>query len=276
MTQHFTVPLEVRIKPVETLLFRSDLVAVGQFRCPAGHPLFVDSGPCSNNTFVFPRTATKIRHASGVEFTGGPNTISIYNEGQRYTRSAVDAADHSDWFAVSRELVAEFRHAHAPSDARIYFEQRSLFTALERKVPIDAATVEEGVVQLLGRVLLAASGRPSRRGIARGAVEHAKAIIASDVNGSLPLRELAREVGLSPYQLCRDFRALSGMTMTRYRHSLRLRMALERLDGNRDLTALALDLGYSSHSHFTYAFRREFGVSPSVVRSHRHPAALVV
>jgi AraC-like DNA-binding protein len=44
-------------------------------------------------------------------------------------------------------------------------------------------------------------------------------------------------------------------------------MALERLDaGERDLTRLALDLGYSSHSHFTDAFRRSFGVTPSTAR----------
>lgn len=270
------MPLRVRIKSVERLLFRSDLVAVGQFRCPADHPLFRDSGPCSNQTFAFPRTNTKIHHERGEDFTGGPNTISIYNEGQRYTREAVDGVDHSDWFAVSSELVAGFRHTHAPADAHTYFLQRSLFTALERGAPLDTASVDEAVIQLLGRVLRAANGRASRRGHAREAVEHAKTIIASDATGNLPLRQLSRAVGLSPYQLCRDFRALNGTTMTRYRHSLRLRMALERLDRSRDLTELALDLGYSSHSHFTYAFRREFGIPPSAMRSHAHPSSLVV
>ncbi|WP_348652834.1 AraC family transcriptional regulator [Polyangium sp. y55x31] len=38
------------------------------------------------------------------------------------------------------------------------------------------------------------------------------------------------------------------------------------LGGARDLTALALDLGFADHSHFTNAFRREFGCSPSAVR----------
>jgi len=34
-----------------------------------------------------------------------------------------------------------------------------------------------------------------------------------------------------------------------------------------DLTSLALDLGFSSHSHFTLAFRRAFGCTPSQFRS---------
>ena len=41
---------------------------------------------------------------------------------------------------------------------------------------------------------------------------------------------------------------------------------LHRLDqGERTLSALALDLGFSSHSHFTTAFRRHFGVTPTQV-----------
>jgi AraC-like DNA-binding protein len=32
-----------------------------------------------------------------------------------------------------------------------------------------------------------------------------------------------------------------------------------------NLTALALELGFASHSHFTDTFRRAFGVAPSAV-----------
>ena len=53
------------------------------------------------------------------------------------------------------------------------------------------------------------------------------------------------------------------MTITRYRHALRLRIALDRLPDCDDLTDLALDLGYSSHSHFTRAFRDHFGIPHS-------------
>ena len=54
------------------------------------------------------------------------------------------------------------------------------------------------------------------------------------------------------------------MPIHRYLTQLRLRSSLERLaDGANDLTALALELGFSSHSHFTDAFRREFGHAPS-------------
>jgi AraC-like DNA-binding protein len=57
------------------------------------------------------------------------------------------------------------------------------------------------------------------------------------------------------------------MPIHRYLTRLRLRAALERLAGGvHDLTALALEIGFSSHSHFTDVFRREFGRTPSAVR----------
>ena len=45
---------------------------------------------------------------------------------------------------------------------------------------------------------------------------------------------------------------------------LRLHASLEMLrDTSRDLSTIALDLGFADHSHFTMAFRRRFGVTPS-------------
>lgn len=278
------VSLEVRIKPVESLLFRSDLVAVGKFRCPVGHPLFRDSGPCSNHTFVFPRTSTAIRHEGGALFIGGPNTISLYNEGQRYTRTPVDRVDESDWYAVAGDVVTDairafdepvidrpdrrFRHTHTPAAGNLYLAQRALFEQLERNEFLDATEIEEKVLQLLSEVVRAAYGvLRRRRASARDAVEEAKRLIATSPGENLPLAVVAARAGISPYQLCRDFRAVTGMTITRYRHSMRLRTALERLRGPIDLTDLALDLGYSSHSHFTYAFRHHFGVTPSGYRA---------
>ena len=73
--------------------------------------------------------------------------------------------------------------------------------------------------------------------------------------------------GLSRFRLCRAFRRATGSTLHAWREERRMRAALAALaDGADDLTRLALDLGYSSHSHFTARFRRTFGRSPSAAR----------
>ena len=70
----------------------------------------------------------------------------------------------------------------------------------------------------------------------------------------------------------RVFPQVAGLSLRAYVARLRARAAAERLTrGVRDLTRLALDLGYADHSHFTNAFRREWGVPPSVFRAASTP-----
>ena len=93
------------------------------------------------------------------------------------------------------------------------------------------------------------------------------ALIAARPAANLPLRELAKAANCSPYQLCRIFRGATGYTITAYKHALRLHIALGAIRRRRDLTDVALSLGYASHSHFTFHFRRHFGMTPTAYRS---------
>ena len=276
------MPLDIHLKPVESLLFRGEIAAMGTFRCEAAHPLFRDSGPCSHHTFVFPRTITRIRHEEGAEFIGEPGRVAFYNQHQLYTRTKISAMDASDWFTVADDVLLEMMQEHDPaatlqrpfriaegvSDAQSFLEQRRLFDG----VPLDSLNVEESVLNLLRRVVRVAYGstpqRPRMTARDVDAVEHARRVIAADPAANVSLRALARASERSPFQLCRLFRARTGDTITRYRHSLRLSLALERLrDAQLDVSTLALDLGYSSHSHFTFVFRRHFGITPRQFRA---------
>ena len=103
-------------------------------------------------------------------------------------------------------------------------------------------------------------------------VEQVKVAIASDLGRNITLGELSRSVNCSPFSLCRAFRQATGQTITSYRHALRVLAALERLrEGITDITDLALELGYSSHSHFTHIFRRHLGITPSQFREKELP-----
>jgi AraC family transcriptional regulator len=78
--------------------------------------------------------------------------------------------------------------------------------------------------------------------------------------------EIAREVGLSPFHLARLFRRHTGFSLHGYRTRIRLLQALDRIEEARGaLTDLALELGFSSQSHLTDAFRRAFGVPPGAL-----------
>jgi AraC-like DNA-binding protein len=101
----------------------------------------------------------------------------------------------------------------------------------------------------------------------RDLAEAAKAMLLTRYQSPPSLDELARTLGCSPFHLSRTFSRIAGVPLRRHLDRLRLRLALERLArGVADLTDLALDLGHADHSHFTNAFRREFGAPPSAFR----------
>jgi AraC-like DNA-binding protein len=275
---------------VDEVVFRSDLVWIGRFRCPPDHPLFVDSGPAASHHFVFPRTSVRIEHPGRPPFVTTPALATFYNPGEEYRRSAVSAdGDHCDWFAVRADLAAEavarrdpraaerpettFRFDHGPSDPATYLRQRLLLQEAAQGVA-DPLRIEEEVLYLLERMVAGAYARRTRaplpaplRPAHRNLVEDAKGFLAERFADSLSLAEVARGVGVSVYHLCRLFRRVTGETLHRHRSQWRLRRSLDLLAGGGDLTEVALDLGYSSHSHFSYEFRRNFGVSPRQVRS---------
>lgn len=73
-------------------------------------------------------------------------------------------------------------------------------------------------------------------------------------------------MGQSPVYLTQAFQQVEGVPLYRYHLRLRLARALDLLAAYDDLTALGLDLGFSSHSHFTTAFSQAYGRTPSAFR----------
>ena len=97
-------------------------------------------------------------------------------------------------------------------------------------------------------------------------VLQAKKIVVRHQRAPLRLAQVASAVGCSVFVLCRTFRALEGTTIMSFHRDLRLRAALFALAQHRgDITRVAMDFGFSSHSHFTAAFSSYFGMTPSSV-----------
>lgn len=276
----------------ECELVRAGDVIVGRFRSVPEDARFPHAGAITRHCFVFPRRGVWIQHDGQEAFVADPTRVTLYNPRQAYERRALDPkGDHSDWITVSdaiaREVVGAFdpaaadsptrvfQHPYAPAGAGLYLAQRRLHQYVCRNREPDLLLVEESAIDIFARTIsglyaqcgAAANDSPPLTPHHRDTVEQVCAYLNHTLTTNLSLTAISREVGASVFHLCRIFRRGTGLTVHAYRHHLRLRRALEALEHpDMDLLSLALDLGYSGHSHFTAAFRRRFGLVPSKLR----------
>jgi len=105
-----------------------------------------------------------------------------------------------------------------------------------------------------------ASGLPDR--ILKRVVEKMRVL-----DSELSLQSLAQESGYSRVHFIRMFQAATGRSPHNYLLNMRVERARELLS-NRELSLveIALDCGFSSHSHMTRVFRQFLGVTPSEYR----------
>lgn len=279
-----------------TPLLSTPALAVGVFRCPPGDASWRETNVIGDRAHVvFPRRSVVIRHLGREPVLATPNHAMLYNADQAYRRQLhSDRGDESVFVALPREslerIAAEgapvldggmrIRVTHVPTDRRTYLLQHLLVRHLHGG-PADVLDAEEVATRVTlrtlgGRLPGRIAARARTTSAHRRLAEAAKSELAADPAARVTLGELAARLHVSPFHLARVFRAQTGFTLAGYRQALRLRTALEQLPlSERDLTALALALGFSSHSHFTASFTREYGVPPSAVRDSRRARALL-
>lgn len=85
--------------------------------------------------------------------------------------------------------------------------------------------------------------------------------LLQDLSAPPTIAELAREIGLNQLKLKRGFRALFGTSIYALFQQYRMERARILLR-KHSVTETALMLGYSNLSHFSAAFRKQFGILP--------------
>ena len=96
-------------------------------------------------------------------------------------------------------------------------------------------------------------------------IEKVIALLTKNLAEPLPLEEIGRAVGCSAFHLSRTFSASTGKTIPQYLRQLRMERAAELLrSGKFNVTETALEVGYSSLSHFSQAFHETFGCCPGL------------
>jgi AraC-like DNA-binding protein len=104
-------------------------------------------------------------------------------------------------------------------------------------------------------------------------LERAMAYLASRLDGSVRVPELAALVGVSPSHLTTLFRRATGGGVHAYQTTLRMERARLLLTTTQaSVSEIARDVGYGDPFHFSRQFRQAHAMSPTDYRRSRHPA----
>jgi AraC family transcriptional regulator len=109
--------------------------------------------------------------------------------------------------------------------------------------------------------------RPLRGGLAPWQERRAKEILSADLDGDVPLKDVARECRLSVSHFSRAFRRTVGVAPHSWLVTRRIEVAKEKLRYSRlSLSDVALACGFADQSHLTRVFTGMVGVSPGAWR----------
>jgi AraC family transcriptional regulator len=263
-------------------LYTSPLVTVRDVVCSEGCGSGRHEEQCQAASIAFVRSGTFVRRDRMGRHVADATRVVFFDPAEPYMvdhpvpggdRSTVLLFDESTLREAVRDARGDrvFARATRAGDADIHLVHRRLLAGAHRRaegVCEDGVEVEETALRLL-QLTTGGADTPLHGAAARRAATlaaDAQVLIAGSFTGCITLEGLAKTLGVSPFALCRAFRRATGSTVHQHLTGLRLATALEQLPRYHErLTDLALDLGFSSHSHFTQAFRSYFGRAPSTV-----------
>jgi len=238
---------------------------------------------CTKTTqLVFPYRGVYVRHVGQDQVVAEANQVLFFNAMEGYRIShPVSGGDASLTLVLGEQQLRELAppgllhgggSALAFQQPRLRIDARTqVLVALLRHgltegnaEPLETESLALTVVQrALGPRTSHTPGATVGR---QRLVDRAKLVLSSDIARRWTLAEIAAEVRVSPVYLTQVFQQVEGMPLYRYQLRLRLGRGLDLLPHYEDLTALSMDLGFSSHSHFSSAFRQAYGRSPSDFR----------
>lgn len=238
----------------------------------------------SHHQIWLQRVGSRAVEVEGCRMVADPASVVFHNPGEEYRSRSVPGVPQASTVVWIREtalleILAETGTSHeggfpspiAPMQPRAALAHYRLRTLLGDATASPVA-VEEASLQLAREVLgisHSERGSPPRRAH-RELVHSVQELLAQRFRERILIEDIARGVGSSPFHLSRLFARDAGIPIHRYLTRLRLFAALEQMaDGEHDLSRVGLDNGFSSHSHFTTAFRREFGCPPQNVRTRK-------
>ena len=234
------------------------------------------------HSISFVESGTFDVHAGGERWHFEPGSIFVTARGLEFscTHDSDCPTDRCLSVGYQAQAVEDLLEAGVPEPhsqaARLSARQRYLRHRLQSCSAGDELRVELIAGALFESLAAGGSSLPVRThqhvtDVMRR-IDRTVELIEADYARPLTLSELAAAAGMSVYHFARVFREMTGLPPHRYLTAVRLRHAARRIDEGASITRTCYDVGFASLSHFVTAFRKRFGVAPSVAkRGARYP-----
>jgi AraC family transcriptional regulator len=228
---------------------------------------------------AFPYRGVYVHSVGKKDYIAEPNQMMVINDGEPYRVShPVAGGDATLTVGVDPETLLEVvpREYRSPrerpalnrSSLRIDARTQVLAAQLRHRLSRGSISPLEAETLLLQLIQYALSDNTShapelRSGRPAKMADEVKLLLSADPWRRWTLAEIAETISVTPVYLTDAFRRIEGIPLYRYHLRLRLALALTVLPDYDDLTTLAIELGFHSHSHFTSSFKKAFGHTPS-------------
>jgi len=220
-----------------------------------------------------------------------PGECWMIPAGQRYLSRIHGKTIQYAVLSVDPQISSAFSESSPePFDLMVRSAVRDPFLHQSVLQLIQVSRESTDVARMLGQVLSQAVCLHLRRmhgGGAWSARAHRSAVydavrarrlrdfIHDRLDEELDLQQLASLTGQTTHQMLVSFRETFGKTPWQYIVGERLRCAQRLLCVSRkDITTIAFETGFSSHSHLTRVFRKQLGCSPSEYRASQRLASI--
>jgi len=232
-------------------LYSSALLTVSDVVCSASCGAARHEEQCDVATLAFVRSGTFVRRDRMGRHVADATRVVFFDPAEPYmVDHPVPGGDHCTSLrfepATLQEAARDGRIYQRPTlagTAELHLAHFRLLGAVREGDPVQ---VEEIALRLL-QLCTEDEVKPLRGAAARRAAAlaaDAQVLIASSFSRRVTLEGLAQSLSVSPFRLCRAFRAATSETLHQHLTQLRLAAALEKLPAYRDrLTELALDVG---------------------------------
>lgn len=266
-------------------------LSVHDYLCP-GAPRRCAEEIAIASEIVLPRHGVFVRRNRFGRGLADPTSIMLFDRNDPFeVEHPVQQRDTSTVLSLSDKFVDELRTLPgqelspffelgvAPITPTIAMAHHNLLSTVANDIRAKSIEVEEKALLLLAEIFkhlqeVSRIGAASKNGNYEKSKSPGYAIaneaalfLNKNFKERLLLENIATYVDCSPYYLCRAFKNWTGRTIHQHITELRMSAALELLrNSRRSITEIALELGYSSHSHFTAMFGKVFGITPKSFR----------